>query len=289
MNNIKITDVRAVAGDAAFLIDDGKTAILYDTGFAFTGYKVAQNIKKILCDRDLEYIFLTHSHYDHALGAVYVKKYYPNAKIVASSYADTIFSKSSAKKVMRDLDKKFATKCGITQYEDLIDDLRVDVTVSDSDVITAGDMSFKVIALPGHTKCSVAYYCEKEKLLLSCETVGVYNGEDNVVPSFLVGYNMTLNSIKKVEKMDIDKILVPHYGVLNKDECDFYLKKAKESAVNTSNEIAQMLKNGNDDSVCIDYFINKFYNKFINTIYPIDAITLNTSIMVNLIRKEFDI
>ena len=44
MNRFTITDVRANPGDAAFLIDDGKTAIMYDSGFAFTGYKVAEKI-----------------------------------------------------------------------------------------------------------------------------------------------------------------------------------------------------------------------------------------------------
>ena len=43
--DIKITDVRCLKGDAAFLLDDGKTSILYDTGFGFTGYKIAENIK----------------------------------------------------------------------------------------------------------------------------------------------------------------------------------------------------------------------------------------------------
>jgi metal-dependent hydrolase (beta-lactamase superfamily II) len=52
-----------------FLIDDGKTSILYDTGFGFTGDKVANNIKAVLKERKLDYIFLTHSHYDHALGS----------------------------------------------------------------------------------------------------------------------------------------------------------------------------------------------------------------------------
>ena len=39
INSLKITDVRENPGDGAFLIDDGKTAIVYDTGFAFTGYR----------------------------------------------------------------------------------------------------------------------------------------------------------------------------------------------------------------------------------------------------------
>ena len=83
MKTLKITDVRAVPGDSAFLIDDGKTAILYDSGFAFTGYQVANNIKKELGERKLDYIFLTHSHYDHALGSVYALQYWPDAKVVA--------------------------------------------------------------------------------------------------------------------------------------------------------------------------------------------------------------
>ena len=65
MHTIRITDVRPTMGDSAFLLDDGKTAILYDTGFAFTGPALAVNVKKVLGERSLDYIFLTHSHYDH--------------------------------------------------------------------------------------------------------------------------------------------------------------------------------------------------------------------------------
>ena len=58
MMNLTITDVRPTPGDGGFLIDDGKTTILYDTGFAFTGHELAGNIKNVLGDRKLDYIFL---------------------------------------------------------------------------------------------------------------------------------------------------------------------------------------------------------------------------------------
>ncbi len=287
MSNIKITDVRALPGDSAFLIDDGKTAILYDTGFAFTGYKVLERVKTALKDRELDYIFLTHSHYDHALGSVYIKEHYKNARVVAGTYAQKIFSKESAKAVMRDLDKKFAIRNGISEYTDLIDNLEVDITVNDGDMITAGDMIFKVIELPGHTRCSIGFYCEKEKLLLGSETIGVYNGSDDVVPSFLVGYEMTLNSIEKVNSLDIDKILVPHYGLIDREKTELYLKKAKESAISTAKSISSMLKNGHTKEECLQYIKDRFYHGYIKTIYPIDAMELNTSIMIELIKKEF--
>ena len=77
MRPLQITDVRALPGDSAFLIDDGKTAVLCDAGFGFTGFTIADNVKRALGERPLDYIFLTHSHYDHALGAPYVLSRYP--------------------------------------------------------------------------------------------------------------------------------------------------------------------------------------------------------------------
>jgi len=288
MNGVTVTDVRVQPGDSAFLIDDGKTAIMYDSGFAFTGYEVAGKIKEVLRERKLDYIFLTHSHYDHALGSAYARRYWPEAKVVAGEYAAKIFAKSTAKAVMRDLDNKFAKTCGVTEYEDLIDELKVDIPVRDFDVIKAGDMEFVVLNLPGHTKCSVGYYFPKEKLLLSCETIGVFSGKD-VVPSYLVGYKMTIDSIERVEKLDIDNILIPHYGLLNKDETKFYLAEAKKSAVATASEITGMLRAKKSKEEIMEFFKNKFYHGYTKTIYPIDAMELNTGITIDLLKKEFDI
>lgn len=289
MNNITITDVRVQTGDSAFLIDDGTTAILYDSGFAFTGFGVADKIKKILGDRPLDYIFLTHSHYDHALGSVYALEYWKNAKVIAGEYATKIFAKPTAKAVMRDLDQKFAVQCGVSDYEDLIDNLRVDIPVSDGDVVKAGELEFVVLNLPGHTKCSVGYYCSKHQLLLGCETIGVFNGSDDVVPSYLVGYQMTMESIKRVEELEIRQILVPHYGLLNEEETKFYLTRAKESAVTTAEELLALLRQGKAKEEMIEFFKEKFYFGYIKEIYPIDAIELNTGIMIDLLKKEFEL
>lgn len=284
--SINIYDVRAHKGDSAFLIDDGKTAIMYDSGFAFTGYAVADNIKKLLGERSLDYIFLTHSHYDHALGSVYALKYWPNAKVVAGEYATKIFAKDTAKSLMRELDGKFAKACGVESYEDLIDDLKVDIPVCDGDVIKAGDTEFVAVNLPGHTKCSVGYYCPSLKLLLGSETIGVYNGKDDVVPSYLVGYQMALDSISKAQKLDIEKILVPHYGVLEGDKARFYMTRARQSSVEVAAEIVDMLKKGISKDEIVKAFMDKVYHGYIKEIYPVDAITLNTNIMINLLEKE---
>ena len=286
MSNITTTDVRCQKGDSAFLIDDGKTSILYDTGFGFTGFDVAENIKKVLGERCLDYIFLTHSHYDHALGSAYILRHYPEAKVVAGEYARDIFKRDGAKKVMKRLDLAFAKKCGMADYEFLGDELRVDIPVCDGDIICAGDFRFEVIHLPGHTKCSVGFYSEKLKLFLSTETLGVYDGDKTIVPSFLSGYNDTLKSIDRMKNYSIKQIVSPHFGLLGEDRTKFFLDNMKGASERYAEDILKKLNEGKSDDVIIREITNRFLHGYIKEIYPEDAAILNTSIMIELIRKE---
>ena len=286
MKQLTITDVRPMSGDSGFLIDDGQTSILYDSGFGFTGDRLCENVKRKLGTRKLDYIFLTHSHYDHALGAVYVKKEYPDAKIVAGEYAARIFEKPSAKSTMRNLDRKFARKCGVYEYEDLIDNLKVDIKVSDGDHVKAGDMDFTVIDLPGHTKCSVGFYLAENKLLLNSETLGVYFGENSILPICLVGYKMSLDSFEKIRHFDIENMLVPHYGLLDKEQTKFFLENSENVLRKTAEHVVDIFHNGGTSEDALKFFEENFYTDIIRPTYPIDAFLLNTGIMIELIKKE---
>lgn len=286
MSKLQVTDVRVCPADSAFLIDDGKTAILCDAGFGFTGTRIAQNIKAALGDRPLDYIFLTHSHYDHVLGTPYVLEYYPNAKVVAGSYAARIFAKDSAKALMRDLDRKFAHTCGVFDYPDLVDNLRVDLPVEDGDTVQAGEMSFTVIALPGHTKCSIGFYLAAEKLLVSSETLGVFDGEQTIMPCYLVGYQMALDSIARAKSLDVERAVFPHCGLADKARTAYFFAHAEQAARESGEAIAEILRSGGSKEDALQYFRNKFYRGKIKEGYPIDAMLLNTSITVNLIERE---
>ena len=284
--NVKVTDVRCQKGDASFLIDDGKTSILYDTGFGFTGYAVADKIKERLGERQLDYIFLTHSHYDHVLGSAYVLRRFPTAKVVAGKYAAEVFKRDGAKRVMRELDSKFAKTCGVTDYEFLGDELRVDITVDDGDTVKAGDMTFEVISLPGHTRCCVGYYWEKEGLLLSSETLGVYDGDKTIMPICLVSFSDTISSIEKIEGRKINAIVAPHLGLLNKAQTEYFLDNMKPAIQNIAESFLESIKSGLSDEEIVEQFKEKYWHDDIKETYPEDALTLNTSLMIRLIRNE---
>ena len=286
LKNLRITDVRVLTGDCAFLIDDGETAVLYDTGFGFTGDRIAQNIHAELGERSLDYILLTHSHYDHVLGTPYILRHYPKAKVVAGEYAATIFAKPSARAKMHELDQKFAHTCGVEEYDDLTDELKVDIIVRDGDVVSCGAMQFTAVALPGHTKCSVGFYLAENRLLLSSETLGVYFGNDTYMPSYLVGYQMTLDSFAKAKMLEISSLLIPHYGLVTGKEAERFLENSEKTARDFAMHLREIFARGGSDEEALDYCREHIYLEHVRPTYPIDAFLLNSSIMIGLIRKE---
>lgn len=286
MKDLTVTDLRVHPGDSAFLLDDGHTAVLYDSGFAFTGEGLVRNLQSILGARELDYLFLTHSHYDHALGSAYVRRAFPKVKVAAAAYAAKIFEKPSARALMRELDQAFARENGVEAYPDLIDELHVDLPLQDGDVIEAGSMRFTAVSLPGHTLCSMGFYEERCKLLLACETSGVYDGKDTIVPCFLKGYEMALASIRRMEGMAIDALVLPHLGLTEGGKAAFYLQNAYAATEETAQAMAQILRRGGSIKDAQQYFKARFWHGSTRITYPPAAMELNTRIMAELIQKE---
>ena len=285
--NLKITDARAILGDSAFLLDDGKTAVLFDTGFGFTGERVTEKVKEALGDRPLDYIFLTHSHYDHIMGVPHLLGAYPDAKVVAGAYAARIFEKPTARAVMCDLDRKFADTCGVGEYETHMDRLRVDIPLEDGDEIMAGDLRIVAVWLPGHTKCSFGFWLPDEKLLIGSETLGVFDGGDILFPNCLVGYQMALDSIEKAKSFGAEHLLLPHFGLLSGEKVTYYLSHAAEATTYTAESMVDILRRGGTKEDVLAWFTEKYYHGEICESYPIDAMRLNTSIMTDLFAREF--
>ena len=49
--------------------------------------------------------------------------------------------------------------------------VEADSRVDDGDLLHIGDLEFRIIHTPGHTKGGISLYCEKEKMLFSGDTI----------------------------------------------------------------------------------------------------------------------
>jgi glyoxylase-like metal-dependent hydrolase (beta-lactamase superfamily II) len=285
-NQLKIVNVGAFMGSDAYLLITKEKAALIDSGFSFCAGQMIENIEKELNGRNLDYVLLTHSHYDHASGSPYCKAHFLGVKIIAGVYAEKIFAKPSALAIMAEMNESVAKDYGVNSYEDRLNELSVDQVVGEGDVIDMGGVTLEVIEAPGHTKCSIAFYIPEEKMLISCETMGVYAGEDLVAPCFLVGYEMSLRFIKRAQTMDIEKILVPHYGVMIADQCKSFLKNALRSNESLYKLIINDAKEGKTTEGIIDHYKSVFYNAEMKKIQPEQAFELNAKYLVPMVLKE---
>lgn len=284
---ITICNVGAVPGSEAFLIITKQKAALIDSGYSFCAQEMIENIKSQLGERKLDYILLTHSHYDHVSGSAYCRSNFAGVKVAASSYAAKILSKPSAVAVMRELNESVANDYGVAEFEDKLDNLKVDFIVSEGDIIDLGDVSLRVIEAPGHTKCSIAFYVPQEKMLISCETMGVYASERLVAPSYLVGYKMSIDFIKRAMNMDIEKMLVPHNGILEGTACREFLCDALHSNELLKDTILEDHLHGKKQAEIIEHYKEMFYTGELRKTQPLRAFELNAGYTVPMIIKEF--
>lgn len=282
----EVTNVGPVIGGEGFLFVSENTTFLLDDGFAFCGEAMADNIRKVLGDRGLDYILLTHSHYDHLSGTPYITRAYPDAKVVANDHTANVIVREGAKKVMREMNVAAARSYGEGDYEDLTDMLRVDIVVKDDDVIDLGDFRFRVCGFPGHTKCSIGFYSEEERLLLSCETLGVYIGDEKLACQYLVGYAISIDSIDRALGLDIDTMLIPHTGLAVGDRCKTLLAASRELAVNGAKEIVHGFREGKDEKELLSIIKEKYYTPYVRKLQPEAAFDLNARYMIPMLIKE---
>ena len=176
-----------------YLVIDEKTkkAVLIDASALIP--EITEAVKAY--GADVEYILLTHGHFDHIMGLTELKKAL-NAKAVIC-HDDLIISDN------------------INEFTRLFGGLSESVPpvyekfVKDGDIVTVGDMQIKVIHTPGHTEGGVCYLIEDK--LFSGDTLF----RESVGRTDLFGgsFEKLLDSVKnKLFKLDDNITVYPGHG-----------------------------------------------------------------------------
>ncbi len=274
-----------MGGGEFFLLSTKTHHALIDSGFSCCAKENAEELKKHI--NHLDYIILTHSHYDHAGGSPFFKRVFPEAKVVSSEYAAYVFTRPGAKKLIREMTDFAAKGFGITGYEDLTDELITDIPLKPGEKIDLGDMSLVAIDSSGHTKCCFSYYSPEKKLLIAAETLGVPLSQTLVNPCCLISYGKTIESIKRAEKLDIEAMLLPHgYLLSGKEKCKAYFELSKKSHEETRKALKDAANKGMNKDELIAILKENFYTEETRKIQPEKAFYLNAGYIIDCMLKE---
>ena len=170
--------------------------------------KIEYLIKEILKGK-LKYIYLTHCHGDHIGGVTELKKRC-GGKILIHRF-DSIGLNDS--------------KINLSSIIDIPEiELEADSRIDDGDLLHLGNLEFKVLHTPGHTKGSTSLYCEKEGCLFSGDTIfyGTWGRTDLPTSS---REDIMKSITEKILTLPDDTIIYPGHGkpTMVKNEKPIYL------------------------------------------------------------------
>ncbi|WP_457548614.1 MBL fold metallo-hydrolase [Archaeoglobus sp.] len=185
-------------GANVYLIIDEKIALVDAGGDSSFLIKALQ---RFINPKDLDYIFLTHSHFDHAMAVPDMKKF--GCKVVMHS-------------LEFDLLKRGLTTLGYIYY------FEPDVLVRGEETFELGEVKLKVIHTPGHTAGSVCYYEPDRGWLFSGDTVFKYGFGRYDFPSGNP-YDL-LKSLELLASLDVECLYPGHEDVAEGNAKGYILK-----------------------------------------------------------------
>ena len=249
-------------GESYLIIGSEKTA-LYDCGMAYCGSLLADNIRKELGRlgrRNLDYIILTHSHYDHLGGLPYVHKAFPGAVIIGGEYCAHVLKREGALKVIRELGRSAALKYGADPEVVTTEGLEVQKVVVDGDVIDLGDRKLNAIYTPGHTKCSMAFMSEPDHVMFASETLGVLLPKSNEYqPLILKSYRDTVATIARCRAMAPRYLIMPHFGIIPEEKMEEFWNMAEEMSREEFEFVKSMCAEGRSIQDMIDQYAKRYF------------------------------
>ncbi len=176
-----------------YIVEGKSGAVIIDPGFSEPELISTVNQLK----GKIKYIMLTHRHFDHVSAAVLLREI-TGAEIIIHEHDECGL---------------YSDECSLGNlcnglYGHANSGQRADILIVDGDIITAGDLVFKVISTPGHSPGGVCFLIGNT--LFSGDTL--FNGSIGRTDFPFSNHDDMLSSLKILSKLPDNTVVYPGHG-----------------------------------------------------------------------------
>jgi len=201
----------------------------------------------------IRYLVITHSHFDHCGAVPYLKRKFPQAKILASAYAPRVFSLKKAVQFIAAMNDRMLEKTHADEEAGRLnlkfDGIQVDQTISDQDIVDLGNgITVRFLETPGHTQCSLAAYVPSLKIFFPSDAAAFpsFDGKGAAHPSPQYDFRLYLGSLKKLAALEVEILAFEHHGFLRGAEARQFLIQATGQAEENRKFITENIRRPED-------------------------------------------
>ncbi|MBF0226454.1 MAG: MBL fold metallo-hydrolase [Desulfobacterales bacterium] len=270
--------------DEYTLIGGGTIDIVFD---------LEDQLKKFSIEKEkIKRIVILHSHFDHCGIVPYLKKKWPWIKITASERAKQIFKDVSAVAAMKFLNDILLAQYDLTEKAKQIglefNEIDVEETVKDKDVINCGGLTLEIIEVPGHSSCSIAAYLKEDKALFASDSGGIPIG-NKILTAANSNFDKYQQSLEKLSAYNINYFLPEHSAALTENDATQFIQRSIQSAKETRQILEESLQNTKDIKSTAGQISDKIMEEIFNEGYAHitrDVVYMVVEMMLNNLAKK---
>lgn len=188
-NNVIITEIISnTYASNTFVVSNNSVAVIFDAGAS------VEEVKKIVKNKKVVGVFITHAHFDHIL----------NVKNYVNTFNATLYISSLGVEKLNNNVLNLGYMFNINVDASQINNVKV---VEDNSNFVFDNININCIQTAGHSNCSVSYAINNKYLIvgdvLFKEGIGRYDFYDG-------NYTTLINSINKLNSLNINGFYCGH-------------------------------------------------------------------------------
>lgn len=272
-----------------FLAMDQNEGAIFEGGVGADGPVVKDQLTRLGISPDLvKQVVITHAHPDHVMAVPAFRAMFDGVIVCASKPAAKTLSIEKAIGFFAKIDgilTESLIKAGSITEEDRPEPLAenqiaVDRILADGDTITVGGLKFDVLAIPGHSDCSLSFHEPGAGIAIVSDATGFYIPDyDYWWPGYFTDYEAYLESMRRLADLDAKVLCLSHNGVIKgADEVRAYFDDAIAATEAYHERILTEIEAGKSPEEIAGELGAEVYEKI--PLLPLDFFQKNSALLV---------